>query len=132
LADKLAGSAGNDILNGLGGSIVLGSEATGIDTIAEFANGGTAQLGAGVHALNPAFWAAAAAHDANDHTVYNRASGALSYDSTAVLPAAPYSSLPSRTIRGLPPPQLFDHPAPDFEPFGLAELYPFQHLRLKA
>src|SRR3954449_6233635 len=40
------------------------------------------KLGAGVHALNPAFfWAGSAAHDANDYVIYNRASGFLSYDS---------------------------------------------------
>ena len=39
------------------------------------------KLGAGVHALNPAFFrAGAAAADANDYIVYNRATGVLSYD----------------------------------------------------
>ena len=39
------------------------------------------KLGAGVHALNPAFFRAGpAAHDANDYVVYNRANGYLSYD----------------------------------------------------
>ena len=40
-----------------------------------------ARLGAGVHALNPAFLLdGAAAHDANDYIVYNRATGRLFYD----------------------------------------------------
>ena len=39
------------------------------------------RLGAGVHALNPAFFrAGAAAADANDYIVYNKATGALFYD----------------------------------------------------
>ena len=38
-------------------------------------------VGAGVHALNPAFFhAGAAAADANDFIVYNQATGVLSYD----------------------------------------------------
>ena len=40
------------------------------------------RLGAGVHALNPAFFhAGPAAADANDYIVYNRATGGLIYDS---------------------------------------------------
>jgi len=40
------------------------------------------KLGAGVHALNAAFFhAGAAAADADDYVIYNHATGALSYDS---------------------------------------------------
>ena len=39
------------------------------------------KLGAGVHALNPAFFRAGpAAVDANDYIVYNSSAGLLSYD----------------------------------------------------
>ena len=44
------------------------------------------KLGAGVHALNPAFFfAGAAAHDANDHIIYNSSTGVLFYDSNGNL-----------------------------------------------
>ena len=47
------------------------------------------KLGAGVHALNPAFFrAGAAALDANDYIVYNQANGALYYDADGNVPAA--------------------------------------------
>jgi Ca2+-binding RTX toxin-like protein len=39
------------------------------------------KLDADLHALNPAFFKAAAAADANDYIVYNHATGALFYDS---------------------------------------------------
>ena len=84
--DRLTGGTGNDFF-------VFNAplSAANRDYISDFnhlydtfglENAVMAKLGAGVHALNPAFFrAGAAAADANDCIVYNRATGYLSYDS---------------------------------------------------
>jgi Ca2+-binding RTX toxin-like protein len=103
-ADKLLGGPGNDKLyGGLGNDTLTGganndvfvfntplNAATNRDVITDFnhvadtfqlENAIFTRLGAGVHALNPAFFhAGAAAADANDYIVYNKATGALFYD----------------------------------------------------
>jgi len=94
-ANTLNGKAGNDALTGFGGSDVFVfntalNAATNLDTVSDFShaddtfnldNAIFAQLGAN-GALNPQFFkAGAAATDANDHIVYNQATGALFYDS---------------------------------------------------
>ena len=86
--DTLAGGANNDIFV-FDAPLVAANR----DTITDFSNTAAnndtfhlenavmTRLGAGVHALNPAFfWNGAAAHDANDYIVYNRATGGLFYD----------------------------------------------------
>ena len=97
--DRLEGDAGVDTLSGGAGDDVFIFNAplnavTNRDFITDFANlaGNNdrfelensifTKLGAGAaHALNPAFFrAGAAALDANDYVVYNRATGVLSYD----------------------------------------------------
>ena len=97
--DRLEGDAGIDTLSGgLGNDIFIFNAplngSTNRDFITDFANlaGNNdrfelensifTKLGAGAaHALNPAFFrAGAAALDANDYVVYNRATGVLSYD----------------------------------------------------
>jgi Ca2+-binding RTX toxin-like protein len=96
--DRLLGGAGNDKLAGGPGNDAFVFNAalnasTNRDTIIDFANAAGnndsfqlenaifTRLGAGVHALNPAFFhAGAAAADANDFIVYNQATGVLSYD----------------------------------------------------
>jgi Ca2+-binding RTX toxin-like protein len=84
-SDKLSGGAGNDrfVFNTLPG-------ATNRDVVTDFVHGQDkflldnavfTLLGAN-GALKPAyFWAGAHAHDANDHVIYNKATGALYYDS---------------------------------------------------
>jgi Ca2+-binding RTX toxin-like protein len=96
-ADLLCGGIGIDVLNGgLNNDIFLFNAPLNIahrDVITDFTNVSgnndsfqlenavMTKLGAGVHALNPAFFrAGAAALDANDYVVYNKANGALSYD----------------------------------------------------
>jgi Ca2+-binding RTX toxin-like protein len=104
--DVLAGGAGNDTLIGGPGVDTLGGgpgndyfvfnaplASAGRDVITDFANASgnndTVRLEnavmpalGGPAALNPAyFFAGAAAHDSNDRVVYNRATGALDYDS---------------------------------------------------
>jgi subtilisin-like proprotein convertase family protein len=110
-SDILAGDAGSDVLSGgVGIDTLMGGasndffvfnaplSAANRDTIADFANVSgnndairlenavMPKLGAGVHALSAAFFrAGVAATDANDHVIYNRSSGALSYDSNGNL-----------------------------------------------
>jgi serralysin len=94
-ADRLYGGAGIDRLEGGAGADVFAFDtalnaATNRDAVIDFVhaqdklwleNAIFTKLGAGVHALNPAFFhAGAAAADANDYIVYNHATGALSYD----------------------------------------------------
>jgi Ca2+-binding RTX toxin-like protein len=92
--DRLFGGTGNDILaGGLNNDVFVFNTALNAanrDTITDFnhvadtfflENAIFTRLGAGVHALNPAFFhASAAAADANDFIVYNQATGVLSYD----------------------------------------------------
>jgi serralysin len=93
--DRLLGEAGNDRLaGGLGNDIFVFNTAlnasTNRDIVTDFnhvadtfwlENAIFTKLGAGVHALNPAFFhAGAAAADVNDFIVYNQATGVLSYD----------------------------------------------------
>jgi Ca2+-binding RTX toxin-like protein len=92
--DKLVGGLGNDTLvGGLNADVFVFNTtlnaATNRDTITDFnhvddtmqlENAIFAKLGA-AGALNPGFFfAGAAAHDANDHIIYNQATGALFYD----------------------------------------------------
>ena len=100
-ADRLVGGAGNDTLNGgLRNDVLTGglnndlfvfntALAGNKDTITDYyapqdtfrlENAIFTRLGAGVHALNPLFFKAGAATDANDYILYNKASGALFYD----------------------------------------------------
>jgi serralysin len=100
--DWLIGGPGNDVLRGGAGSDIFifntaPSASANRDTIADFANAAgnndtiylenaifTRLGGGGAHALNPAFFrAGAAAADANDFIVYNKATGALFYDANA-------------------------------------------------
>ena len=93
--DRLLGGAGIDNLTGgLNNDIFVFDSAlnaaTNRDKIFDFShaddtfqleNAIFTKLGAGVHALNPAFFrVGAAAVDANDFIVYNQANGVLSYD----------------------------------------------------
>jgi Ca2+-binding RTX toxin-like protein len=93
--DTLFGGAGNDRLIGSAGNdfFVFNTAlnaSTNRDVIIDFnhvadtfklENAVFTKLGAGVHALNPAFFhAGAKAADANDYIVYNKATGVLSYD----------------------------------------------------
>ena len=93
--DKLDGGLGNDKLTGGANNdfFVFNTAlntSTNRDTITDFnhindtfqlENAIFTRLGAGVHALNPAFFrAGAVAADANDYIVYNKATGALFYD----------------------------------------------------
>jgi Ca2+-binding RTX toxin-like protein len=93
--DRLFGGTGIDTLNGglNNDTFVFNAplSAANRDTIIDFnhvadtfqlENAVMTKLGAGVHALSPTmFRAGAAAADANDYVVYNRANGALYYDS---------------------------------------------------
>jgi serralysin len=102
--DKLIGGGGNDrLFGGLSNDTLTGglnndvfvfdskpNAASNRDVITDFnhvadtiqlENAIFTKLGAGVHALNPVFFrVGAAAADANDYIVYNRATGILSYD----------------------------------------------------
>jgi serralysin len=95
--DVLIGSVGTDAISGGAGNdrFVFNAPLSSAnrDTIMDFANVSgnndaiglenavMTRLGAGAHALSPAFFRAGpAALDANDFVIYNRASGALSYD----------------------------------------------------
>jgi Ca2+-binding RTX toxin-like protein len=93
--DRLLGGAGNDGLTGGAGNDIFvfntaPNTATNRDIVADFnhiadtfqlENAVFTKLGAGVHALNPAFFrVGAAAADANDFIVYNQANGLLLYD----------------------------------------------------
>jgi Ca2+-binding RTX toxin-like protein len=91
--DTLSGGAGNDTLTGgLNNDFFLFNTALAgnRDTITDYnaaqdtfrlENAIFTKLGAGVHPLSPLFFrAGAAAADANDYIVYNKASGALFYD----------------------------------------------------
>jgi Ca2+-binding RTX toxin-like protein len=99
-SDSLVGGQGNDTLIGGSGNNVFvfasaPSTSANRDIIADFTNTSGnndifhlenavfTKLGGGAaHALNPAFFrAGAAALDANDFIVYNKATGVLSYDS---------------------------------------------------
>ena len=84
--DNLAGGANADIfvfntaLNTSTNRDVVGDFTHGQDKL-WLENAVMTKLGAGVHALSPAFFrAGAAALDANDYIVYNRTTGVLSYD----------------------------------------------------
>lgn len=108
--DKVAGAAGNDVFF----FDVVPSSAN-YDVIVDFANASgnndsfrlenayMPRLGAGVHALNPAFFrAGAVALDSNDCIIYNRATGLLAYDTNGnaaggVIPLAVLSSKPVLT-----------------------------------
>jgi serralysin len=94
--DRLFGGAGNDSLTGgANNDLFVFNTAPNIstnrDVVTDFYapqdaflldNAIFTKLGAGVHALNPAFFrAGAAAADANDYIVYNRTTGVLAYDS---------------------------------------------------
>lgn len=93
--DRLLGEAGNDKLaGGIGNDLFVFNTALNAssnrDVVTDFnhvadtfllENAIFTKLGAGVHALNPAFFhAGATAADANDFIVYNRITGVLSYD----------------------------------------------------
>jgi Ca2+-binding RTX toxin-like protein len=93
--DRLFGGAGIDKLTGGANTDVFVfntalNAATNSDVVTDFVHGQDkfwlenavlTKLGAGVHALSPLFFhAGAAAADANDYVVYNRATGVLSYD----------------------------------------------------
>ena len=91
--DVLLGGAGNDILSGGAGADKFFfnsalSAASNIDKIADFSlSGDMVQLENAVFTAlttgtlaESAFYAGAAAHDANDRIIYNKATGALSYD----------------------------------------------------
>lgn len=89
--DTLAGGAGNDSflfnapLSTANRDIITDfANAAGNNDTIRLENAVMTKLGAGVHVLNPAFFrAGAAALDANDFIVYNRATGALFYDVNA-------------------------------------------------
>jgi Ca2+-binding RTX toxin-like protein len=123
-ADWFEGGDGNDKLNGgLGNDRLFGglnndsfifntrlNASTNRDTIADFShvddtfqleNAVFTKLGAGVHALNPAFFKAAVkAADANDYIVYNRAAGLLSYDAdgNGAHAAIAFAYLPNKPV----------------------------------
>jgi len=93
--DTLFGGPGKDDLTGGAGSdyLVFNTALNALsnrDTVRNFShvedtfrleNAVFTKLGAGVHALNPAFFRAGVkALDGNDYIVYNKASGVLSYD----------------------------------------------------
>ena len=93
--DRLFGGPGNDRLTGGAGPDIFVfntalNASTNRDAVTDFTHGQDkfwlenavmTKLGAGVHGLSPAFFrAGAAAADANDYIVYNRATGVLSYD----------------------------------------------------
>ena len=93
--DKLFGGAGNDRLTGgLNADVFVFNTALNaaanrdlvtdfshVDDTLQLENAIFTKLGAGVHALNPAFFhVGAAAADANDYIVYNQGTGVLSYD----------------------------------------------------
>lgn len=93
-ADKLIGGAGNDVLTGgLGNDAFVfntAASSVNIDRITDFNTVDTIQLenavftalGTKTGTLTAAmFFAGTAAHDANDHIIYNKATGALYYDS---------------------------------------------------
>jgi Ca2+-binding RTX toxin-like protein len=97
-ADYLIGGAGIDVLFGEAGNdyFVFSAPVSNAnrDVIADFSNTGgqndtfflenafMAALGPGQRMLNPAFfWEGRAAHDADDHIIYNQANGALYFDS---------------------------------------------------
>jgi Ca2+-binding RTX toxin-like protein len=94
-SDRLFGGAGVDTLTGGANADIFAfntapNAATNRDIVTDFShvddtfqleNAIFIKLGAGVHALNPAFFrAGAVAADANDYIVYNQANGVLSYD----------------------------------------------------
>lgn len=96
-SDKFIGGLGIDTeTGGLGNDIFVFNAPVNVanrDVITDFhnvlgdndtfqlENAYMTKLGAANHVLNPAFfYAGAAAHDANDYIVYNRANGYLSYD----------------------------------------------------
>ena len=93
--DTLRGGLGNDNLTGGANSDIFlfdtapNSSAnrdvifdfSHVDDTVQLENAIFTRLGAGMHALNPAFFRiGAAALDANDYLVYNKATGVLSYD----------------------------------------------------
>jgi Ca2+-binding RTX toxin-like protein len=98
--DKLSGGAGKDSLTGGAGTDTFLfnstlSASTNVDTIRDYDSGGVADriqldddffkaigIGttAGVKLASTMFYAGTAAHDASDRIIYNKATGALSYD----------------------------------------------------
>jgi serralysin len=93
--DRLFGGLGNDSLTGSANADIFVfntalNAATNRDVVTDFThaqdkfwleNAIFTKLGAGLHALSAAFFhAGAAAADANDYIVYDKASGVLSYD----------------------------------------------------
>jgi serralysin len=84
--DKLSGGANNDffVFNTALNASINRDTITDFDHVADtfrLENAVFTKLGAGVHALNPAFFRAGVkALDANDYIVYNRTTGVLSYD----------------------------------------------------
>lgn len=89
--DRVDGGAGNDVLTGgKNKDIFAFSESlavSGVDHITDFATGfDRIELRASAFSLpvgplaKAAFFAGAAAHDANDRIIYNKATGALYYD----------------------------------------------------
>jgi serralysin len=115
--DRLEGDAGIDtLIGGPGNDIFIFNTApnasTNRDTL-DFANVANnndsfllenaifTKLGAGVHALNPAFFRASThALDTNDYIVYNRAAGLLSYDDdgSGAHAAIAFALLPSKPV----------------------------------
>lgn len=87
--DYETGGLGNDIfifntpLNSANRDVILDfHNASGDNDTFWLDNAYMTKLGAANHVLNPAFfYAGAAAHDANDYIVYNKANGYLYYDS---------------------------------------------------
>jgi Ca2+-binding RTX toxin-like protein len=84
--DRLIGGAGNDFfvfntaLNASANRDVI-TDFNHVNDTFKLENAIFTKLGAGVHALNPAFFhAGPKAADANDYIVYNSATGVLSYD----------------------------------------------------
>jgi Ca2+-binding RTX toxin-like protein len=90
--DTLAGGAGNDAfvfnapLSAAHRDVILDfANAAGNNDVIHLENAVMTKVGA-AGALNAnAFFAGAGAHDANDRIVYNKASGALTYDSNGSL-----------------------------------------------
>ena len=83
--DNLTGGANNDffVFNTALSASANRDVVTDFNHIADtfkLENAVFTKLGAGVHALNAGFFRNGAAADANDYVVYNKATGALSYD----------------------------------------------------
>jgi serralysin len=107
--DRLTGGANNDsfvfntALNASTNRDIITDFSHANDTF-QLENAIFTRLGAGVHALNPAFFRIGTeAADANDYIVYNRANGVLSYDADANGVGGAISSPSSPTRRCLRP-----------------------------